>query len=218
MARRGDVTPRRSGIGRAVVELLDVRVDRLVSDVQEEGRVRFPLALDEGHGTIGQDVRQVALDDADLAVLVELRIGAAALTRNGDPVVETRAGSRVVAHVPLAEERRLVAGSLQLLGKGLQPVTGPGARDVVDNAVAGRELTGEDRRTVRRAEWHGVKRIREHRPFRRQPIDVRSLEVRVASDTQLVPPQVVHDDHDDVGTSARQFGRCRRGGPARRDD
>ena len=85
-------------------------MDRLVPDVQEEGRRALPL--DEIDGPIREDVRDVAFHRVDTAVFVQLRIGGSSLAGNGDPLVPSGSRRGVVAHVPLAEKRRLVAVGL----------------------------------------------------------------------------------------------------------
>ena len=82
---------------------------------------------------------------------------------------------------------------------------------VVDDAVPGRVLAREDRGTVRGAEGDGVEGVDEERTLQRQPIDVRSLEIVVARDPELVPAEVVDDDDDDVRARARPEVRTRWG-------
>jgi hypothetical protein len=77
--------------------------------------------------------------------------------------------------------------------------------DVVDDAVPGWELTGQEGCPVRRAQRHGVKRVDEQGAFPRQPVDIRSLEIWMPAGAELIPAHVVDDDDDQIGTIARRL-------------
>ena len=85
-------------------------MNRLVSHVEAERPIA--LALDKLDGPIRENVGDVTLDNSDLAVLVQFRVVRSTLTGDGDPLIESRTSGRVIAHVPLAEKGRFVAGSL----------------------------------------------------------------------------------------------------------
>src|SRR5687768_5729726 len=111
MPRRGDVALLRIWIDRAVVTLLHVRVHRLVRQVYKEGTA--PRLVDERDRTIGEEVGRVSLLHAEATALVNLRVHRSSLPGKPGPVVEPRTRGRIVPHVPLADERRFVAGFLQ---------------------------------------------------------------------------------------------------------
>src|SRR4051794_15698512 len=83
----------------------------LVGQVEEK-RLRMGPA-NEAHGPLIEDVGDVTLRLYSLAVLIQLGIGELALSLEADPVVEAGTRRVVQAHVPLADEGRLVARALQ---------------------------------------------------------------------------------------------------------
>jgi hypothetical protein len=135
----------------------------------------------------------------ELALLVERRVVGSPLAGEAHPGVEAGARRGVVAHVPLAEEGRLVAARVQGLGEGLQAVAQEVAGHVVDHTVARRVLPGEDAGPVRRAQRHRVEGPGEEGTFTGQPVAVRGFEVGMAGGAELVPAQIVDDDDDEVG-------------------
>ena len=116
----------------------------------------------------------------------------------GDPVVVTGTGLAVIAHVPLADVRRLVAERLQLEMVVGQAVARRVARHVVDDAVTARVLAGEDRGAVRRADRRGVERALEERALGGDAVDVRRLHVGMAARAELVEAQVVYQDDEEI--------------------
>ncbi len=190
-------------VERAVGGLMRVRVHRLVGE-EEAPRLRA-RPLDEGHRLRVQHVGHVAGHGAPLAVHVQLGIEEPAVAVEAHPPVVARARGAVVAHVPLADVRGLVAQPLQLQMVVRQPVAGRVARHVVDDAVAARVLAGHDRRAVGRAERRGVKRVEAHRALAGEPVHVWRQHVGMAARAELVEAQVVDQDHEQVGA-----GRPRR--------
>ena len=159
------------------------------------------LLLDEGDRPVGQDVGDVPLDLVDAAILIQLGVGGPSLSGDGHPPVETGPGSRIVPHVPLAEVGRLVAVTLKGPREGPEPVAGPVPCHVVDDAVAGGVLPGEDAGPVGRTERHRVEGMREHHPFAGELVDMGRFEKGMPGDPQLIPSQVVDDQDDDIGTT-----------------
>ena len=114
-------------------------VHRLVRQIQQERPV--VVAPDELDGVVGQQVRRIAGRLAARPVDVQRRVRVRPLPAERYPVVEVRA--RIVAgaaHVPLADERGLVAGRLQTLWKGRNVSRHRGA--VVEHLVGVRVLAG----------------------------------------------------------------------------
>src|SRR5688572_6238859 len=168
--------------------------------VREEQRPRLAApALDEAQRHAIEQVGDVALLLHVLAVLVEPRVVDAAVAVEAHPVVVAGPRPAVVAHVPLADVRGLVAELAQLEVVVRQAVAHRVARHVVDHAVAAGVLPGHDRGAVRRADRRGVEGALEQRALARQAVDVRRLHVRMAAGAELVVAQVVHQDHQQVG-------------------
>ena len=107
-----------------------------------------------------------------------------------------------VAEVPLADDRRLVAGLLEALRHepfgGVQPVGRDGRNDGGLQAVAEGIAAGHQGRARRRAHRLDVE-LRELRAARGQRVDVRRLDVRAAVEADILPAEIVGDDVDDVG-------------------
>jgi hypothetical protein len=139
------------------------------------------------------------------AIVIESRVAQLAVAIVTNPVVVTRAWHAVVAHVPLADVRGLVAQFLQFDVIVGQPVTHRAARDIVDDAVPARILTGHDRRAIGRADRRGMEGPLEQRTLERQPIDVRRLHVWVAARAELVVAQVVDQDDEEVRLLSHRF-------------
>ena len=192
-------------VERSIVPLHDVGVDRLVGQVEQEGML--VLALDEPDRPVGQQVGGVARHFVQGAILEQLRVGGVSLARHRGPVVPAGSGGGVVAHVPLADEAGAIARLLERNVEGLEVVTRQIPRQVVDDAVAGRELAGEQGRPVRGAERHRMERIHEEGALGRQPVHVGRLEIGMAPGMELVEPEVVHQHHDQIGPVPRRGGR-----------
>ena len=146
MPFRREVPALQRQIERAVRCLDGIGMHRLMREEQRERLAAFPLQEIDGEPV--HDVGDVPSVLHVLAVVVELRIAQSAVTVVAHPIVVTGTGHAVVAHVPLADMRCLVAQLLQLQVIIRQPVTHRAARDVVYDAVAACVLTRDDRRPV----------------------------------------------------------------------
>ena len=171
------------------------RVHRLVGQVEQERTIRVAVAQ-ELHRVVGQEVGGVALTLDAGPVHVQRRIDVRPLPPERDPVVKAR--TRVVArapHVPLADERRLVAGVLEP-DRERRQVAGHGGA-VVEHLVGVGVESRQDRRPARRAQRGGDERVLEQDAALGKPVEVRRLEIVVA-EPQPVKPLVVGEDEDDV--------------------
>jgi hypothetical protein len=72
------------------------------------------------------------------------------------------------------------------------------ARHVVDDAVAAGILAGDDRGAVGRTERRGVEGRREHRALMADAVDMRRLHEGMAADPQLVEPEIVDQNDDEI--------------------
>ena len=187
-----------------IVTLNDIGMDGLVSQVHEERTIRRTVEINESLDIVGEQVGRVTLRVYPLAVDIQRGVDRFALSRHGDPVVESRARTVVVAHVPLAEEAGAVARALKLQREHRQAVAW--SSGVVDDAVGVRVLAREKARPAGRTERRRGERVREARPFAREPVHVRRVDERMAGDPHLIPAHVVDEHHDDV-RSARLGGR-----------
>jgi hypothetical protein len=177
--------------------LLHVRVHRLVG---EEKRERLAaLALHVIDGAIGEDVGDIPLHGALLAVFPEDGIDDFALSAEAHPMVVAGARPRVVAHVPFTDMRRFVAQPLQLQVIVGQAMAHRIAPHVIDDAVAARVLPRHDGGAVGRAQRRGMEGVGEARALARDAVDVRRLHVRMTGGAGLVEAQVVDQDDDEVG-------------------
>ena len=98
-----------------IVSLNHVRMDRLVCQVDEERL--FGRTLNEPLHVVGEEIGRVTFGMNALAVDVQRRVDGFALTGHGHPVIETGPRAVVVAHVPLAEERRPITRALEFRRK-----------------------------------------------------------------------------------------------------
>ncbi len=188
---------------------LEVAVDPLVREVGEEGLVVFRRGREPVEAVVGKFVGDVALLRHRAAVEIEHgrrpvgprragQVGAVATERH--PAVE--AGLRRVgrlADVPLAEESRAVADPLQQFGK--EHRAGAEAGSVVDHAVGVGVVTGEDRRTARRAERRRHECIPEPHAVAGERVEPRRLDEGMARASQKIVAVVVGEDKDDVPRS-----------------
>src|SRR4051812_31970387 len=102
--------------------------------------------------------------------------------------------------MPFADERRFVAGVVQEPRPGDQRMAFATTIDIVNDAVRVRIKAGQKAAPTRRAKRRRSERIAEHRPFLRQAINIRRLDERMADAAQLIEPQIVHQDEDDIWT------------------
>jgi len=91
-------------------------------------------------------------------------------------------------------------------------MAGQVAGDIVDDPVPGRVLARQNARAIGRAQRNRVERIDEHRPLGGQPIDVRRLDIGMPCRAELIPPEIIDDDNDDVRARGGR-GLSRRRGP-----
>ena len=211
--RRPDVAA--VGVGAAVpLGRRERGVHRLVGQVEQE-RTVLVAVVQELDRVVGQQIGGVPLPLDAGSVDVERRIDVRPLPPERDPVVEP--GARVVAgaaHVPLADERGVVAGGLQPDGERRQ-VAGHGGA-VVEHLVGVGVEPRQDRRPARRAQRRGDERVLEEDAALGEPIEVRRLEVVVA-EPEPVEPLVVGEDEDDVPRPADARARLLAAlGPGRR--
>src|SRR5215470_5993472 len=172
--------------------------------VGEEERPRPIVATThELHGHLVHDVRDIAYVLHVAPALVQGGIVEPAVTVVADPHVVPGTRLAVVAHVPLADVRRLVAQLLQLEVIVGQAVARRVARHVVDNAVAARVLAGEDGRAVGGADGRGVERPVEEGTLVGDAIGVRRFHVGMAARAELVEAKIVDEDKEDVRPARR---------------
>ena len=191
-------------------------MQRFVREVEEEGGIARPL--DELQHVLGEHIGDIALGRCPASVDVEQWIQRLALTAHCHPAIEARPRAVVVAHVPLADERGLVATRLQGAGKRRQPVAGLVACQVVGDSVGVGVEPGEERRAARRAQRGRGEGVAKLDPLACNAIDVGRLHERVAAGTEIVPAHVVdqHDDH--VGPLGRGSRRPGARGVTRADE
>ena len=188
----------------------ELGVHGLVRQVEKERPILAAL-LQPVDRVIGQLVGDVAALRHRFAVDVEAVLAGKvrALTAKADPAVETGLRRIAVAtHVPLADERRLVAGLLQMLRKERRP-----RRDrivVVDDAMTMRVESGQDRRAARGAQRRRNERVAEVDAVARERVEVRRLEPRVPQEAERVEAQVVDEDEDDVARLRLRNACCGR--------
>jgi hypothetical protein len=210
VARGGDERLGGGGVAQAaVVALDDVGVNGLVRQVEEEGSsVRPP---DERDGPVREDVGDVPGDLRQAAVLEEVGVDALPLAGHRDPGVEARPRLRVVPHVPLPDERGLVARLVHRRRERLQLVAPGAAVGVVDDPVGMGIPARQEAGPAGGARRGDHERVAEPRALARDAVDGGCLQVGKRPAAQLVPPEVVDQDDDEVGRARR-----RRGGRARR--
>ena len=196
MARRRQIAAV-AEVDRAVGRLEGVGMHRLVGEEQRERLVALLAQELDGMGV--QEIGDVAFVLAFIAVDVEHRIDDRAVAGEAHPAVVARPRPARIAHVPLADMGGLVAQPLQddvIVGQAMAVRV---ARHVVDDAVPAGVLAGDDRGAVGRAERRGVERRGEHRAFVADAVDVRRLHVGMAADAQLVEPEIVDQDDQEIG-------------------
>ena len=145
------------------------------------------------------------------------RLGAAAgraeigpLPLEADPTVEAGAGRVVDAHVPLADEGSLVAGALQVAGKGVHFMAERAVIGVVRDAVRVGVEAGEKAAAAGRAEGRGDEGVLKLRALARDAVDIRCADEWLAAAVNVVPAGVIHQNDDEI----RAHGGGRRPGRA----
>ena len=173
-------------------------VERLVRQVQQE-RLRAP-SRDELQRPAVQPVGHVPVDLELPPVDVHYGVEVRPLTLETDPVIKAGAARVVEAHVPLADERRLVPRLPQAAGERHQGVADHVQAElvVIDDAVPMGVLPREEAGAARRAEGRGDEEVAEQDALARQAVDVWRLGERVAGGAERIPALIVGDDEDDV--------------------
>ena len=133
---------------------------------QEERLVIGPRSQ-KLHAEVANDVGAVALDRQFLTGSKELWIPVGPLPWQNHPAIKA---GRVAAKMPLADHAGVVAAGLEMLGYGIpRPI-----KPVEDrHAVLVGVLTSQERRSARRADRVGDKRVGESRPFLGESVEVR---------------------------------------------
>ena len=210
------------GAARGVLDVriaVDVFLRRLVRRVRGvEGEIEIErlvgvLRLDVFDRVVAEELGRVALLADRLVVAIPVE-HAMLLVREVIQLADHRAVLVVeaalpgpillvgVAKMPLADDRRLVAGFLEALRHeplgGVQAVGGDGGNDGGLQAVAERITPGHQGRARRRAHRLHVE-LRELRALRGELVEVRRLDVRASVEADILPAEVVGDDVDDVG-------------------
>ena len=198
----------------------------LVRQVEEERLAGVPAGFQPVDRIVRQFIRDVPAPRRDLAVDIQrLHIasrhpqGRDAIGRKIRPLpLETdpsvKAGTRIVgrgAHVPLAEEARLVSRLLEIARKEHQPLLRRIV--VVDDAVVHRRQPGQQRRATGRAQRcrdHGIGKVG---PVAGEVVDVGCFKAR-RQEAHRIEAQIVEQHEHDVGTGrivGRKWGlgRCR---------
>ena len=126
-----------------------------------------------------------------------------ALAAKADPAIES--GLRRIAgaaHVPLADERCVVTGLLQILRK--EDGAWRHRVDVVDDAMPMGVLARENRRAAGRAQRRRDERVPHLHAALRERVEMWRLNPRMPHVAERVVPQIVHEHEDDVLVAARQ--------------
>ena len=156
-------------------EVLGARFPRSVRRLvmTEQGERLVADAVEEVETIVGDEIGDVsaAFDDGVRSGLQHDGVVVVALAGEHSPIVETgRVVRRTMAEVPLAEQRRLVAGGLQRLRKRPQRVVQQGVER--GHAVHVVVRAGEDGGTARRADRVGAEHGVEAHPPVGDAIDV----------------------------------------------
>jgi hypothetical protein len=118
--------------------------------VREEKRKRLlALALQKIDRQAIHDVGDIAVVLHVFAVVIEPRVVQFSMAVITDPGVVSGPRHAVIAHVPLADVRGLIAKPLQLQVIVGQAMAHRIARNVVNDSVPARVLAADDRGTVR---------------------------------------------------------------------
>ena len=221
LRRVGEGLRRREGFARVTplmpVRCDEVRVHRLVRDIGEEGLARLPSLQ-----PVQREVRQLVGDVAALRDTLAVHIVAftaglrhhacraasigpvVALPLERNPVVEPALRRVRLAHVPLAEERRLVSRALEELRE--EHETGADGIVVVHHAMRMRVKPGEDARATRRAQRRGDEGVPAMHPTARESVQMRRLQIRMPHEGHGIVAMVVRKDEEDVAGCGKGAG------------
>ena len=183
-------------------------VRRLVLAHQHE-RLRLVPVLEPLQRDIADDVGHIARHRDLLAHFDHRRVIIDALARENLPKIKAR---WIGAEMPLADDRRLVAGLLEQLGKRLLRAVERGVR-VVGKPVQVAVFSGEDGRARRAADRVGHETaVKAHALFR-EAVDVRGIEqlARVAVGADGLVGVIVGKNKDDVRRFRGAGGTCEGG-------
>src|SRR5262245_41106392 len=115
-------------------------------------------------------------------------------------MIEAGPRRSIDTHVPFANEGSFVAGVVQQAWPGDHGVALRAAIDVVVNAIGVDILTRHKAGSAGRAERRGGESVLEDGPLFGQAVDVGRLHERMTGAAELVEPQIIHEDEDDVGS------------------
>ena len=160
-----------------------------------------PFSPQESNSLFVKHIGRVAAECDSATIHIENRVKRGALSFHSNPMVETGTSRVIVAHVPLANVGGLVTSSLQHLRKRLQLVTSLAAVGVVENAMMTGVESGEQTRSDRRAEWRSAEGISKPRTLAGNAVDVGSANKRMPAAPQIVPAQVIDQNHNHVRRS-----------------
>jgi hypothetical protein len=118
--------------------------------IEKEWPARIAPVLEPCQGLVCQNIGGVSLESPALVIDIKRRVEIRALALKADPMVETGPWSIVLmAHVPFADEGRLIAGLLEVPGEKHRPFR---LRPlVIDNTMVVHVLSGENRSPAGRA-------------------------------------------------------------------
>ncbi len=196
-----------------------VAMGRFMMEEHREGPVPI-AALEPVQGVVRDQVGDIARPAPALAHGDEIRIVIVPLVGQDAPMIEARG---IALEMPFAEQRRLVAGFLQELGKRRLPAVED--RGVVDDAVAMAVLAGQQNRPAGPADRVRAEAVDESDAVPGQPVDMRRpVQAPVVAGERLEGVVVGHDE-EDVGPSvpspaggrdpaAQARGQGGRSGPA----
>src|SRR5262245_28263220 len=117
-----------------------------------------------------------------------------------------------MAEMPFTNDGSVVTGLLEALGHepfaGIEAVGGSSGNDHGLQSVAERITAGHQRRPRRRA--HGLHvELRELRAASRQRVNVRCLNVGRTVESDVLPPEIVCNDVENVRLACGRFSSCR---------
>jgi hypothetical protein len=143
------------------------------------------------------------------------------LSREADPMREAAPRRVVFSHVPLADESRVISGVFETRREGREPMAHLARIVVGPDLVRARVAPGEKARAGGRAQGCGHESVPEPRPLLGEPVDAGVPDERMARGLERVPPEIVGENHHEVGAAPalRRGGRDGEdGGKARAED
>src|SRR5688500_10201702 len=183
-------------VDATVIMLQDFRMNSLMRKINQKRFVVPPLY--EFNGISSEKIGNVPVGLHIFAIIIDLRIKVRPLSFKTNPPIKTGAPGVVVPHVPLAYESRCVTRLAQQKRERGELMTCRGTVDVISDPVSVWILASQKTSARRRAKRIGNECISKKCAFVANAIDVGRLDEWVIGHADIIPPQVIDENKNNI--------------------